>query len=304
MTADMPYWVESDNTQMKKNGIEVFAQHSEGIGRWTATAHIHSSIEFLYMLTGSYRCIVDDEEFDASAGDLVMFPSSSIHRVYSLTDGSNDYLVIKIKPEIFVGLSGEYENSAYAMRFMLHTESKLVWRKEELEASRIGAALGAIRHELPASLAAHDVAMKIAVVSLLVAILRYDEACGAADSYMGNITVARQIYKAITYINRNYGKDITAADCAANVNMSYSYFSRTFKDVTKKTFKQYLNETRINHAEKELMLTDKSVTEICFSCGFGDVSYFIAQYKALRGKTPHKFRKDANSAPGGITEVK
>jgi len=292
MPTDMQYRVESDNTQLKKNGIEVFTQHSEGKGVWTATAHIHSSIEFLYFLSGSYRCIIDDEEFETSAGDLVMFPSSSIHRVYSLTDGDNDYVVIKIKPEVFVGLSGEYENSAYAMRFMLHTSAKLVWRKAELESSGIGAAVEMIGRELGCGLAAHDIAMKIAVASLLIAVLRYDESCGTADSYMGNITVARQIYKAITYINQNYGKDISAADCAAHINMSYSYFSRTFKAVTGKTFKQYLSEARINHAEKELTLTDKSITEICFDCGFGDVSYFIAQYKALRGKTPHKFRKE------------
>ena len=101
-----------------------------------------------------------------------------------------------------------------------------------------------------------------------------------------------QIYKAINYINENYGNDISALECAGKVNMSYSYFSRTFKAITGKLFRNYLTEVRIDHAEKLMIQSDLSITEIALECGFGDVSYFISRYKALRGITPHRFRKN------------
>ena len=90
---------------------------------------------------------------------------------------------------------------------------------------------------------------------------------------------------------KNYNNDISALDCAKAVNISYSYFSRTFQKITGKQFRRYLNEIRINHAEKLMMLTNRSITEIAMECGFNDVSYFISQYKSLRGVTPNKFRK-------------
>jgi len=72
--------------------------------------------------------------------------------------------------------------------------------------------------------------------------------------------------------------------------MSYSYFSRCFYRITGKSFKEYLNLTRINRAEKAILTTDKSVTEIAGDCGFNSVSYFISTYKKLKGVTPLSLR--------------
>jgi len=286
------YYVEKDTREMLKSGVDVFFLSREGEGECTATAHIHQTIELLYVTSGGFHAFVDDEEYSIFEGDLIMIRSNSIHRVYTATEGFNEYIVIKIKPGVFAELSSTDESSAHVMRFILHDKAKILWSREEIESCAMIDSIRAMQLELSSDLPASDVSLKIAVVSLLVNILRRDAELGNITSYEGRVAVARQIYKAITFINQNYERNISASDCAAYVNMSYSYFSRSFKDVTKKSFKQYLNEIRINHAEKELTLTDKSVTEICFSCGFGDVSYFIAQYKALRGKTPHRFRKE------------
>ena len=40
-----------------------------------------------------------------------------------------------------------------------------------------------------------------------------------------------------------------------------------------------------------LTITEKSVTEIAFDAGFGDVSYFINMFKKKYGVTPLKYRK-------------
>ena len=287
------YHIETDTKDISKSGVEVFiTPASIGAGICTTQAHIHQAVEFLYITDGSFKVFVDDDEFDIFKGDLIMFRSNSIHRIFTTDNGRNEYLVIKIKPDIFTELSSTDESTARIMRFILHDKAKIVWRCDELKNSSVLDSIRTINSELSAPLSVSDVALKISVVSLLINILRLDDELGDSDSYAGCVSVSRQIYKAITYINRNYERNISAADCAAHVNMSYSYFSRSFKDVTKKSFRQYLNVIRINHAEKELTLTDRSVTEICFSCGFSDVSYFIAQYKVLRGKTPHKFRKE------------
>ena len=73
--------------------------------------------------------------------------------------------------------------------------------------------------------------------------------------------------------------------------MSYSYFSRCFKNVTGKTFKEYLNMVRINHAQRLLATTTLSVTQVALECGYNNISYFIAVYKSLKGETPLSSRR-------------
>ncbi|MBQ8552267.1 MAG: AraC family transcriptional regulator [Clostridia bacterium] len=294
MTNEREYYIESPNNNLAKSGVEYLTSRASTRGACTASAHIHESIEFLYITEGSFDIFVDDEEFIASAGDLVMFRSNSIHRIYSASDGKSSYLVFKIKPSVLLELADPDRGATYVMRFVLTgVKAKTLWKKEELDDSPILDCVNALVREISTSEPVHDVAVKTAMVSLLVSILRDDAKNGSTALLSAvNFSSAHQIYKAMNYINKNYAKSITVADCAAAVSMSYSYFSRTFKEITGKSFKNYLTEIRINHAEREILLTDKSITEISFECGFNDVSYFISQYKAARGKTPHRFRRE------------
>ena len=188
------YYVETDNREMRKSGTELFVTCTHGEGKCTATAHIHRSVELLHITQGSFRIYVDDEEYSVNTGDLILFPSNSIHRIYTTSDGRNAYTVIKIKPDIFAEMSGDDENSAYIMRFVLHDKAKIVWTAQEIGSSDILHTLENIEKELANSLPARDVAIKVAILSLLIAILRYDARAGIAEQYTGNVAVARQIY--------------------------------------------------------------------------------------------------------------
>jgi AraC-like DNA-binding protein len=76
--------------------------------------------------------------------------------------------------------------------------------------------------------------------------------------------------------------------------MSYSYFSRNFKRVTGRCFKDFLNITRINNAEMKLRSTTKSVTQIAMECGYNNIAYFSAMYKKLKGVSPTSARDTQN----------
>lgn len=293
MTDTAEYYRESPTNALARSGVEYLSISTDGSGKCTAEAHIHESVEFLYLTSGSFDVYSDEELFCACEGDLVLLRSNSIHRIYSRGNGKNGYHVFKVKPSVLLELADPDRGAGYIMRFVLKNRgAKILWRRDELEGSGILSCVSVLIREVTSPGYAHDVAMKTGIVSLLVEIMRDDSRTRDDSSKNGTYTAAYQIYKAVNYINANYKSSITAADCAAEVNMSYSYFSRTFKNVTGISFKAYLADVRINHAERELLLTDKSVTEVAYECGFSDVSYFIAQYKAHRGCTPHKFRRE------------
>ena len=96
----------------------------------------------------------------------------------------------------------------------------------------------------------------------------------------------------ISFINNNYTSPITLTDMAAAAEMSPKHFCYFFKEMTNKTPVEYLNFYRIEKSAKMLLNTALSVTDIAFSCGFNDLSYFIKIFKQIKGITPAKFRKN------------
>ena len=92
----------------------------------------------------------------------------------------------------------------------------------------------------------------------------------------------------MVYVRNHYTEDMDERELARSLGMSYSYFSRSFRRVTGMTFKQYLNRTRVNQAEKMLCRGTTSVSEVATKCGYNSISYFISVYKNITGKTPYQ----------------
>ncbi|OYP47874.1 hypothetical protein CG709_03195 [Lachnotalea glycerini] len=78
---------------------------------------------------------------------------------------------------------------------------------------------------------------------------------------------------------------------ASQANMSATYFSRKFKNVTGFGFKEYLCKIRLTEASKLLLETNQSITEVAFSCGFSDSNYFGDVFRKLKGVSPLQYRK-------------
>ena len=92
-------------------------------------------------------------------------------------------------------------------------------------------------------------------------------------------------------LDSQYMQNLTAESMARQCNMSYSYFSRYFKSAIGKSFTAYLNYVRITEAEKLLLSTDMTVTEVAMATGFSSASYFISQFRSLKNLSPHQFRQ-------------
>jgi Response regulator receiver domain./Bacterial regulatory helix-turn-helix proteins, AraC family. len=106
------------------------------------------------------------------------------------------------------------------------------------------------------------------------------------------------IAKAIEFINENYDKDIKLYDVAKMLNISYYYFSKTFKEETKCNFVDYITQVRINKA-KEFLLDDSiSVKEVCFKVGYNDPNYFSRIFRKETGMTPTEYK--SKNSEGGV----
>jgi AraC-like DNA-binding protein len=93
------------------------------------------------------------------------------------------------------------------------------------------------------------------------------------------------------YIEEHYKEKIDIVQMAELTHLTHAAFCRYFKKMTLMTFTEFVNQYRINQA-KTLLLLDKTVSEVCFDCGFESLSYFNRIFKKITGDNPMAFKKN------------
>ncbi len=94
----------------------------------------------------------------------------------------------------------------------------------------------------------------------------------------------------LLYLNEKH-INVSITEISKNLNISKSYISHLFKKYNGKTLKSYCNSLCIIDAKRLLTNTSLLVSEISYSLGFENVSYFISVFKKHTGVTPYNFKK-------------
>lgn len=95
------------------------------------------------------------------------------------------------------------------------------------------------------------------------------------------------------YLIDHYANPISREEIAQAMQVSEDYISRVFRKETGMTPWQFLNRYRIIQAQKLLLSTNDSVTEIGARVGFNDPAYFTRVFHRETGKSPQQYRKSA-----------
>lgn len=78
---------------------------------------------------------------------------------------------------------------------------------------------------------------------------------------------------------------------AAQLNISYSWFRKIFRDYTGHPPAKYFVLLKLRHAQFLLANTQESIKEIAFSLGFKSIEHFFTTFKRVTGYTPNVYRK-------------
>ncbi|OOQ61191.1 AraC family transcriptional regulator [Mucilaginibacter pedocola] len=94
------------------------------------------------------------------------------------------------------------------------------------------------------------------------------------------------------FIIGNFRNKITLPEIAGVAKMSANAFCKYYKQQTGKTFTEAIVAYRLNYAMQQLLNTHKTVTDICFECGFTDLAFFYKVFKTSTGSSPAEYRKE------------
>ena len=99
-----------------------------------------------------------------------------------------------------------------------------------------------------------------------------------------------RIQKVKQYVVEHYPEQLKLSDLAELVGMSPVSFSRFFHQRTGRTLSEYIVDIRLGFAARMLVDSAKNISEICYECGFNNLSNFNRIFKARRNCTPREFR--------------
>ena len=103
---------------------------------------------------------------------------------------------------------------------------------------------------------------------------------------------SRRVQTIQQYINDNYKKDIRLNVLAQMAGMSPVSFSRFFKMNAGKSLSDYIIDVRLGYAANLLINTSTPIADICYECGFNNLSNFNRIFKKKKNCSPKEFREN------------
>ena len=103
----------------------------------------------------------------------------------------------------------------------------------------------------------------------------------------------RRAVDAALWIDAHSPEPIDLERAASEAGLSAFHFLRLFANVLGVTPHQYLVRSRLRHAARLLTDDDRSITDVAFDVGFGDLSNFVRTFHRAAGVSPRRFRQAA-----------
>ena len=247
--------------------------------------HHHSDYEINLVIDTYGKRVVGDSIEDFSTLDLVMIGPNVPHAWFGKVEENNHVVTIQFSNKLlsFPILEKHLFNSI--KNLLIESQRGLVFS----EKTQI-----AVKEKILRLTKMQGFQTVLEFLSILNDLAVSDRRVLVSNQYDSQLVICtaknRRVTQVCDHIERNYDKPVNLSDVATLAHMSTSAFSHFFKNTTNISFKDYLTAVRISHACQLLTKTTHSVSEICYACGFNNVSNFIRIFKKVKGQRPSDYR--------------
>ena len=276
--------------EIQKKVKEVIGlETSIGIGSWVRSPHelIYSyrlaakAIDYRYLLGGNLLFDMEEKKTDNS-----IFLINDLEILTESIKSGDRRLMEKTLGQIETEIKSALVEKSYAciylqqvIRAIGNTCQSLSEEPEKIIAQR-EALLKAVTEQRMFSQAA-------ALVE------KYAQEVFDALQELNSSSGQRQGMLAMDYIQKNYMDPCLSLNSICSyLNISTSYFSTIFKEMTGETFIEVLTRVRMEKAKELLENTTMKNYEIAEKVGFSDPHYFGISFKKITGKTPTEYARE------------
>ncbi len=248
--------------------------------------HYHDCYQLYYLYSGELYYFINNKTYLVKPGNIVLVNSYDIHCTFASSQKHSERLIIDFKREYIeqllcalgeVDLFGSFEGGIHLLKLNMQ------------EQNRIEALLQNMTREYFDSQSGRNICLKAQLIELLTLINRHTVGESATDDYASY--AHKTVSEVTAYINGNISKELTLTELAARYYVSPFYLSRIFKRITGMPFAEYVNGVRIKDAQRLLIKTKLSVSQISEEVGYKSCTHFGRVFKAITGKSPSAYRR-------------
>ena len=227
------------------------------------------------MLRGSARQVLNGQQYEMLPGDIYLLNPTDFHSIE--TEGAVVYNI----------MFSEKLLDEDVLQKILSIDKNIVFRLTEQEFRNTEFLISRMLYEFENEDSFSDSMIKNFLECLFITILRKCNLPSGKESNSENDAIKR----AILYLHSRFRENPTLEQVASVAGLNKNYFSGLFHHATGKTYKEYLNSLKIEHAKKLVLTSNIPVTEICFASGFNSLTNFLRTFKAVFKVSPAVMRK-------------
>ncbi|MGE7906590.1 helix-turn-helix domain-containing protein [Peribacillus sp. NPDC094092] len=243
--------------------------------------HIHLGIEILFVIRGEIEVMVNQDSFHLAENDLLLINANDVHTV----KGHEDNVVLLL--QIPLDSIGQHYPDIHVCYFDCHSSK---------EDNGLYLLFDQIRQLLAEILIAHyqeldgsELEIKSQIYKLVTLLIRNFKTTHLGQNRFNEMKDER-IRDILTFIEKNYRKQMSFEEIAKRQYLSLYYLSRYFKQSVGVSFSQYVKQIRLKSAVHELLYTDHNIMKVSLNNGFPNVKAFNKAFKEMYNQTPAEYR--------------
>lgn len=254
--------------------------------------HIHDYVEMNYIYSGSCSAIIQEREVVLNQGDVCIMDTNVPHTI--INTGKDDIIINFLMKKSYFNASmlSRLSSNSIMSDFLLEAISKsqkhnryiLFHCQESTKLPYFVENLLCDYYEPSFSSKDTINAYMVLVFSELLHYYQKNQQRTRNESSTGDIR------KILEYIEENY-MTCTLESVAEHFSFHPNYLSRYIPKHTGKTFKQLVQEQRLNKAVFLLLNTDLTIEEIIGEVGYQNYGFFNKMFKERYSLTPNNYRK-------------
>jgi len=250
--------------------------------------HWHDDMEIVYIKKGFGRVKVNLNCFNVSAGSIILILPGQLHEI--LPDESNstmEYENIIFNPAmLYTGQPDQCFDEYLHPLFSGMTAIPVHFSRDTEHYSEIAGIIDNCDAVRSRSTPGEPLYIKAQLFSLAFVLVNK---CRLSEPVLRSFKAIDRMKTVTKYIELNYQEHISVKSMATLLSCSESHFMKCFRQNFGCTFVEYLKDYRLAMAARMLAMSDESVLNVSYECGFENISYFIRSFKAKYGVTPKEY---------------
>lgn len=260
--------------------------------RFTNTFHFHHGYELILIVRSSGKIYAGNRVMNYDEGEIYMFGPGLVH---CFCNNSSPVDTDEIAHAIIVQFSEDFIGKGFFDNLELRKIKDLMQLSEYgIRFNKISSVVNTLFFQFQANQQMKNLIILLQILDELSQRSRENVLLLTDDPRKIHYkdVDSKKLESIFEYVLENYHNHVDSKSAASLACMNEAAFCRYFKKRTTKTFSQFVNEIRISHATRLLIGTENGISEICYTCGFDNISYFNRQFKIYQGKSPREYRKD------------